>query len=80
MEGVITSYETVIAVNPCNTSIQNQRVKGLKEGDDEQTKDACVGMTLRVQREIREALKVKHGLKQVTSGGEAVDLSDIEEV
>lgn len=42
--------------------------------------DANVGATLRVQRQVRDALKVKYGLKQVTSGGEAVDLSAIEEV
>lgn len=42
--------------------------------------DANVGLTLRVQRQIRDALKVKHGLKAVTSGGEAKDLSDIEAV
>ena len=42
--------------------------------------DANVGLVLRVQRQVRDALKVKHGLKQVTSGGEAVDLSAIEEV
>lgn len=42
--------------------------------------DANVGLVLRVQRQVRDALKVKHGLKQVTSGGEAVDLSAIEAV
>ena len=42
--------------------------------------DANVGMTLRVQRQIRDALKVKYGLKQVTSGGEAIDYSAIEDV
>ena len=47
---------------------------------DELVSDANVGLVLRVQRQVRDALKVKHGLKQVTSGGEAVDLSSIEEV
>ncbi len=48
--------------------------------DDTMISDANVGLVLRVQRQVRDALKVKHGLKQVTSGGEAVDLSSIEEV
>ncbi len=48
--------------------------------DETLVNDANVGLVLRVQRQVRDALKVKHGLKQVTSGGEAVDLSDIEEV
>ena len=52
----------------------------LYDGDDQTSQDANVGMTLRVQRQIRDALKVKYGLKQVSSGGEAVDLSNIEEV
>ena len=38
------------------------------------------GLTLDVQREVREALKVKHGLKVVTSGGTSVDLSNVESV
>ena len=42
--------------------------------------DANVGMTLRVQRQVRDALKVKYGLKQVTSREEAVDYSAIEDV
>ena len=48
--------------------------------DSQMLDDANVGLTLRTQRQIRDALKVKYGLKQVTSGGEAVDLSSIEEV
>ena len=52
----------------------------LYDGDDVLTSDANVGMTLRVQRQIRDALKVKHGIKSVTSGGVAKDLSDIEAV
>ena len=48
--------------------------------DDALINDANVGLVLRVQRQVRDALKVKYGLKQVTSGGEAVDLSDVEEV
>lgn len=50
------------------------------DGDDVMTSDANVGMTLRVQRQIRDALKVKYGLKKVTSGGEAKDLSAVEAV
>ncbi|KKN42512.1 hypothetical protein LCGC14_0712730 [marine sediment metagenome] len=52
----------------------------LYDGDDVQTDDANVGMTLRVQRQIRDALKVKYGIKSITSGGEAKDLSEIESV
>ena len=37
-------------------------------------------MTLRVQRQIRDALKVKYGLKAVSTGGESVDLSAVESV
>lgn len=51
----------------------------LYDGSDQKTSDANRGMTLRIQNEIREAVKVKHGLKTVTSGGEAKDLSEIEE-
>ncbi len=42
--------------------------------------DANIGLTLRVQRSIRDAVKVNHGLKEVSTGGESVDLSDIEAV
>ena len=52
----------------------------LYDGDDAMTSDANVGMTLRVQRQIRDALKVKYGIKSVTSGGVAKDLSDVESV
>jgi hypothetical protein len=52
----------------------------LYDGDDQLTLDANVGMTLRVQRQIRDALKVKYGLKAVSSGGESVDLSAVESV
>ncbi len=48
--------------------------------DDALINDANVGLVLRVQRQVRDALKVKYGLKQITSGGEAVDLSAVEEV
>jgi len=50
------------------------------DGDDQMTQDANVGMTLRVQRQIRDALKVKHGLKVISSGGASVDLSSVETV
>ncbi len=48
--------------------------------DAQMIDDANVGLTLRVQRQIRDALKVKHGLKVVSSGGESVDLSNVEAV
>ena len=57
-----------------------KRAVEMYDGNDQQTADANVGLTLRVQREIREALKVKHGLKAVSTGGESVDLSDVDEV
>ena len=50
------------------------------DGDDQMTDDANVGLTLRTQRQIRDALKVKYGIKSITSGGEAKDLSYIEAV
>jgi len=52
----------------------------LYDGDDQLTQDASVGLTLRVQRQIRDALKVKYGLKAVSTSGESVDLSAIEAV
>jgi hypothetical protein len=52
----------------------------LYDGDDQLTADANVGLTLRVQRQIRDALKVKYGLKAISTGGESVDLSAVESV
>jgi len=52
----------------------------LYDGDDQMTEDANVGLTLRTQRSIREALKVKHGIKTISAGGQEVDLSGIEAV
>ena len=48
--------------------------------DDTLLRDANQGLRLRTQASIRNAVKTKHGLKQVTSGGEAVDLSAVEAV
>lgn len=62
-----------------NEYIGKREIK-LYDGDDQMTADANVGATLRVQRQIRDALKVKHGIKSITSGGEAKDLSTIDEV
>jgi len=47
---------------------------------DELIAHANVGLTLEAQRSIREAVSVKNGIKKVTSGGKAVDLSSIEAV
>lgn len=41
---------------------------------------ANVGLTLEAQRSIRDAVKVKNGIKTVTSGGEKRDLSTIDSV
>jgi hypothetical protein len=57
-----------------------KREAKMYDGDDQMTSDANVGMTLRVQREIRDALKVKHGLKTISTGGASVDLSAVESV
>jgi len=57
-----------------------KREVSMYDGSDEKTADANVGLTLRVQREIREKLKEKYGLKPVSVGGKAVDYSDIENV
>ena len=43
-------------------------------------KNANQGLTLDTQRGIREALKVKNGIKTISSGGESQDLSTIDEV
>lgn len=48
--------------------------------DDATKEDGIVGITLRVQREIRQALAVKYGIKSVSVGGKSIDTSDIEEV
>ena len=47
---------------------------------DELIAHANVGLTLESQRSIREAVAVKNGIKKVTSGGVARDLSSIEAV
>lgn len=57
-----------------------KREEKFYDGNDQMTADANVGLTLRVQRQIRDALKVKHGLKVVSSGGASVDLTSIETV
>ena len=38
------------------------------------------GLTLVIQRQIRDALKVKYGLKAIATGEERIDLSAIESV
>ena len=50
------------------------------DGNDKKTAHANVGLTLEVQREVREALKEKHGLKTRTSKGKSISYDDIEEV
>ena len=57
-----------------------KREAKMYDGDDQLTQDANVGLTLRVQRQIRDALKVKYGLKAISTGGQSVDLSSIESV
>lgn len=57
-----------------------KREVDIYDGNDSKTKDANVGLTLRVQREIRDALKVKYGLKAKVSGGKAVSYDDIDAV
>jgi hypothetical protein len=43
-------------------------------------RDANQGLTLRNQSSIRNALKIKYGLKAISTGGESVDLSAVESV
>ena len=43
-------------------------------------RDANQGLTLRTQSSIRNAVKAKHGLGTVSTGGESIDLSAIESV
>lgn len=57
-----------------------KRPAKLYDGEDQKTADANVGLVLRVQRQIRDALKVKYGLKAITTAGESVDLSKVESV
>lgn len=47
---------------------------------DELVGHANVGLTLEAQRNIREAVAIKHGIKKITSGGVSKDLSTIESV
>ena len=47
---------------------------------DELVEHANVGLTLESQRSIREAISVKNGIKKITSGGVARDLSTIDSV
>lgn len=47
---------------------------------DELIAHANVGLTLESQRNIREAVAVKNGIKKVTTNGVAKDLSSIESV
>lgn len=47
---------------------------------DELIGHANQGLRLEVQRSIRDAVAVKNGIKKITSGGKAVDLSNIESV
>ncbi len=47
---------------------------------DELIEHANVGLTLEAQRNIRDAVAVKNGIKKVTSGGTVRDLSSIESV
>jgi len=73
--------KTIVAkLNADGKEYVGKRVAELYEGNDEKTADANVGATLRIQREIREALKGKYGLRKTTSGGKAVDYTDIEAV
>ena len=50
------------------------------EISDQLIKDANVGLTLREQASIRNAVKAKNGLGKVTTAGVSVDLSAIESV
>jgi hypothetical protein len=43
-------------------------------------KHANDGLKLQVQRQVRDAVKERHGIKAVTSGGASVDLSNVEAV
>ena len=61
-------------------SYVGKREVKLYDGDDQMTADANVGLTLRTQRQIRDALRVKKGLKVVPSSGQSVDVSSIESV
>ena len=47
---------------------------------DELIAHANVGLTLESQRNIREAVAVKNGIKKITSAGVSKDLSSIEAV
>lgn len=57
-----------------------KRKVALYDGTDNKTKHANVGLTLEVQRLIRQALAEKNGLRKVNTQGAVRDLTDIEEV
>lgn len=73
--------KTIVAkLNADGKEYVGKREAKMYDGDDQLTQDANVGLVLRVQRQIRDALKVKYGLKKVSASGEAVDLSAVESV
>jgi len=81
--GEITMAKRIIVAKLSHEGKQyvGKREVKLYDGDDQLSADANVGLTLRTQRQIRDALKVKNGLKSVsTASGESVDLSSIEAV
>ena len=55
---------------------------GKREVDTKEANEAdgIVGLTLRVQREIRQALAVKYGIGKVSLAGKVIDTNDIETV
>ena len=57
-----------------------KRAVTMYDGDGQDVTDANVGLTLREQASIRMALKAKYGLAKITTGGVAVDLSEVDEV
>ena len=57
-----------------------KRTVTMYDGDGQEVVDANVGLTLREQASIRTALKARYGLAKITTGGVAVDLSEVDEV
>lgn len=60
--------------------LTSKRVCAFYPADTNKNKMANSGLKLVYQRNIREARALAEGIKKTTSGGEAVDLSDVPEV
>jgi len=77
----LTASEIVVAkFKHADELLVSKRVCAFYPATTNKDKMANSGLKLVYQRLIREARASKEGIKKTTSGGQAVDLSDIAEV